>query len=76
MQTELIRTASVAQKFTADVWTAITARDKDQAEKEGHQVTRMTRLNDVVQFLQVADRKRAEEQQTWNNNCERWARKQ
>jgi len=55
MQTELIHTASAAQKFTTDVWTAITARDRDQAEKEGHHVTRMTWLNDAVQFLQVAD---------------------
>jgi len=76
MQTELIRTTSAAQKFTADVWTAITSRDKDLAEKEGHQITRITRLNDAVQFLQVADRKRAEEQNTWNANCEKWARKQ
>jgi len=73
MQTELMRTASAAQKFTIDVWTAITACDKNQAEKDGHQVTRITRLNDAIQFLQVADRKRAEEQQTWNANCERWA---
>jgi len=76
MQTELIRTASAAQKFTTDVWTAITARDRDQAEKEGHQITRITRLNDAVQFLQVADCKRAEEQQTWNANCEKWAMNQ
>jgi len=76
MQTELMRTACAAQKFTADVWTAITSRDKDQAEKEGHQITRITRLNDAVQFLQVADRKRAEEQQTWNANCEKWAMNQ
>jgi len=76
MQTELMRMASTAQKFTADVWTAITTRDKDQAEKEGHQVTRMTRLNDAVQFLQVADRKRVEQQPTWNDNCEYWAGKQ
>jgi len=55
VQTELMRTASAAQKFTVDVWTAITARDKDQAEKEGHQVTRMTQLNDAIQFLQIAD---------------------
>jgi len=70
MQTKLMRTASAAQKFTADIWTAITARNKDQEEKEGHQVTRIIRLNDTLQFLQVTDRKRAEEQQTWNNNCE------
>jgi len=76
MQTELMRRASAAQKFTADVWTAITSHDKDQAEKEGHQVTRMTRLNDAVQFLQVANRKQAEELQTWNDNYERWAREQ
>jgi len=50
-----MRTASTAQKFTEDVWTAISACDKDQAEKEGHQVTRMTWLNDTGQFLQVAD---------------------
>jgi len=73
MQTELMRTASAAQKFTNDVWTAITSRDKDQAEKEGHQITRITRLNDAVQFLQVADCKRVEEQQTWNANCKKWA---
>jgi len=76
MQTELMRTASAAQKFTTDVWTAITACDKDQADKEGHQITRITRLNDAVQFLQVADRKRVEEQQTWNANCEKWAMNQ
>jgi len=76
MQTELIRTASAAQKFTTDVWTAITSRDKDQAEKEGHQITRIMWLNDAVQFLQVADWKWAEEQQTWNTNCERWVRNQ
>ena len=76
MQTELMRTASAAQKFTTDVWTAITTRDKDQAEKEGHQITRITWLNDAVQFLQVANRKRAEEQQTWNANCEKWAMNQ
>jgi len=76
MQTELMRTASAAQKFTTDVWTAITACDKDQAEKEGHQITRIIRLNDAVQFLQVADRKQAEEQQTWNANCEKWAMNQ
>jgi len=76
METELMRIASAAQKFTTDVWTAITARDKDQAEKEGHQITRITRLNDTVQFLQVADRKRMEEQQNWNINCEKWARNQ
>jgi len=76
IQTELMRTTSAAQKFTADIWTAITSRDKDQAEKERHQITRMTWLNDAVQFLQVADRKRVEEQQIWNTNCERWARKQ
>ena len=29
-----------------------------------------------MQFLQVADRKRAEEQMTWNDNCKKWARKQ
>jgi len=39
MQTELMRTTSAAQKFTTDVWTAITARDKDLAKKEGHQIT-------------------------------------
>jgi len=39
MQTELMRTASAAQKFTTDVWTTITSRYKDQAEKEGHQIT-------------------------------------
>jgi len=71
-----MRTARAAQKFTADVWMAITAHAKDQAEKEGHQVTCMTWLNDAVQFLQVADGKRAEEQQTRNNNSECWARKQ
>jgi len=76
MQTELMRTTSAAQKFTTDVWTAITSRNKDQAEKEGHQITRITRLNDAVLFLHVADRKRAEQQQTWNTNCERWARNQ
>jgi len=76
MQTALMRTASAAQKFTTDVWTAITSRDKDQGEKEGHQITRIMRLNDAVQFLEVAARKRAEEQQTWNTNCERWARNQ
>jgi len=76
MQMELMRTASAAQKFTTDVWTAITSRDKDQAEKQGYQITQITRLNDAVQFLQVADRKRAEEQQTWNTNCEQWARNQ
>jgi len=71
MQTELMCTASAAQKFTNDVWTAITSRDTDQAEKEGYQITRITRLNDAIQFLQVADWKQAEEQQTWNTNCER-----
>ena len=76
VQTELMRTASAAQKFTTDVWTAITSRDKDQTKKEGHQITRITRLNDAVQFLQVTDRKRVEEQQTWNTNCERWVRNQ
>jgi len=57
MQTELMRTASAAQKFATDIWTAITSCDKNLAEKEGHQVTRITRLNHAVQFLQVADRK-------------------
>jgi len=76
MQTELMRTASAAQKFTTNVWTAITSRDKDQTKREGHQITRITWLNDAVQYLQVADRKRAVEQQTWNTNCERWARNQ
>jgi len=76
MQTELRCTTSAAQKFTTDVWTAITARDKDQAEKEGHQITRITWLNDAVQFLQVADRKRVKEQQTWNANCEKWVMNQ
>jgi len=76
MQTELMRTAGAAQKFTADVWVAITSRDKDLAEKEAHQATRVTRLNDPVQFLQVADQKRGEEQNTWNVNCESWAQKQ
>jgi len=76
MQTEVMRTASAAQKFATDIWTAITSCDKDLAEKEGHQVTRITRLNDAVQFLQVADRKRAQEQNTWNNNCKKGARKQ
>jgi len=71
-----MHTASTAQKFTTDVWTAITSHDKDQAEKEGHQITRIMRLNDAVQFLQVADWKRAEEQQTWNTNCEKWAMNQ
>ena len=55
MQTELMCTANAAQKFTTEVWAAITSRDKDQAEKEGHQIIRITRLNDAVQFLQVAD---------------------
>jgi len=76
MQTELMRTAGAAQKFTADVWVAITSRDKDLAEKKAHQATRVTCLNDPVQFLQVVDRKRAEEQNTWNANCESWAQKQ
>jgi len=76
MQTELMRTPSAAQKFTTDIWTAITSHDEDLTEKEGHQVTRMSGLNDTVQFFQVADRKQAEEQQTWNDNCERWARTQ
>jgi len=55
MQTELMRTASTPQTFTADVWTAITSDDKILAEKEGYQITQMTRLNNTVQFLQVAD---------------------
>jgi len=76
MQTELMRTASAAQKFTTDVWTAITSRDKDQTKREGDHITRIMRLNDAVQFLQVADRKRLEEQQTWNTNCEKWAMNQ
>ena len=76
MQTELMRTASAAQKFTADMWSAITSRNKDLAKKEAHQATRVTRLNDAVQFLQVADQKRVEEQITWNANCECWAQKQ
>jgi len=33
-------------------------------------------LNDTVQFLQLADRKWAEEQKTWNTNCEKWAMNQ
>jgi len=41
MQTKLMCTASAAQKFTTDVWIAITSRDKDQAEKEGYQITRI-----------------------------------
>ena len=57
MQTELMRMASAAQKFTAEVWTAITAHNKIQVEKEEHQVTTMTRLKDTVQLLQVTNRK-------------------
>ena len=76
MQTELMRTAGATQKFTADVWSTITSCDKDLAEKEAHQATRVMRLNNAIQFLQVTDRKRAEEQNTWNTNWESWARKQ
>ena len=57
MQTELMRTAGATQKFTTDVWSTITSYDKDLAEKEAHQATRVTRLNNAIQFLQVSDRK-------------------
>jgi len=76
MQTELMCNAGATQKFTANVCSTITSRDKDLAEKKAHQATRVMRLNNAVQFLQVADRKLAEEQNTWNTNCESWAWKQ
>jgi len=76
MQIELMRTTGTAQKFTADVWSAITSCDKDLAAKQVHHATRVMRLNDTIQFLQVTDQKRAQEQNTWNANCKSRAQKQ
>ena len=73
MQTELMRTANAAQKFTNDVWTAIQLRDQEKTNEDINRYTRILRVKDAVQFLQVASQQRLEEQSAWNQNCEDWA---
>jgi len=54
MQTELMRAAGAAQKFTSDVWAAIIKRDQEKANEDLNRDTRVLRLKDAIQFLQVA----------------------
>jgi hypothetical protein len=76
MQTELIRVAGAAEKFTQDVWTAIQAREQDATQFDQHQAVALTRIANAVQFLQVASQQRLKEQANWNANCETWANQQ
>jgi len=76
MQTELIRAAGAAQKFTSDVWAAIIQRDQEKANEDLNHDTRVLHLKDAIQFLQVASQQRLEEQALWNANCEKWAQDQ
>jgi len=73
MQTELMRTANAAQKFTNDVGAAIQMRDQEKTNEDINQDTCILRVKDAVQFLQVASQQRMEEQAAWNQNCEDWA---
>jgi len=54
MQTELMRTANTAQKFTNDVWAAIQLRDQEKTNEDVNRDTRILRVKDAIQFLQVA----------------------
>jgi len=73
MQMELMRATGAAQKFTSDVWAAIIQKDQEKTNKDHNHNTRVLRLKDVIQFLQVASQQRLEEQAYWNANCEKWA---
>lgn len=73
MQTELMRTTNAAQKFSDDIWAAIQLRDQEKTNEDINCDTRLLRVKDVVQFLQVASQQRLEEQAAWNQNCEDWA---
>jgi len=73
MQTELMRTANAAQKFTNDVGAAIQMRDQEKTNEDINRDTCILWVKDAVQFLQVASQQRLEEQAAWNQNCEDWA---
>jgi len=70
MQTELMRIANAAQKFTNDVWAAIQLRDQEKTNEDINRDTRLLRGKDAVQFLQVATQQWLEEQAVWDQNCE------
>jgi len=76
MQTELMRNAGAAQKFTHDVWAAIIQRHQEKTNEDLNCDTLVLRLKDAIQFLQVTSQQRLEEQATWNANCKKWAQDQ
>ena len=70
MQTELMRMANAAQKFTNDVWAAIQLWDQEKTNEDINRDTHLLRGKVAVQFLQVATQQWLEEQAVWNQNCE------
>jgi len=61
MQTELMRVAGAAQKFTSDIWAPIIQRDQEKANEDLNRNTWVLRLRDAIQFPQVASQQRLEE---------------
>ena len=76
MQTELMAAANASQQFTVEVWQAILTRNKEAGQQAMYQAIQITRINDALAFLQMADLQRNQEQAIFRRNLSEWADRQ
>jgi len=76
MQTELMAAANVSQQFTLEVWQAILTCNEEAGQQAMYQAMQITRINDELAFLQMADLQRNQEQAIFRRNLSKWADRQ